>query len=188
MQFMDLVSYLSRSFGYAISASVLLSALGWLSGFRLDPGRIALVVSTCFVVFLAISPFPAPGGLDCSGGGPEIQTRPFGFLEAPARLWAARASFGAWLTDLTVTSTIMNVVFFAVVGASLGTQTTRLGRAVLFGSALTLGIEVAQLTGLFGLYPCRYRTVDVDDLMLNVAGVVLGVAAMRWLRPGQKTS
>lgn len=41
----------------------------------------------------------------------------------------------------------------------------------------TLGFELLQFTGLLGLYPVPYRLFDVDDLMLNTAGGVLGYAA-----------
>jgi glycopeptide antibiotics resistance protein len=38
---------------------------------------------------------------------------------------------------------------------------------------------VAQLTGLFGLYPCAWRTFEVDDLILNIGGLMAGFALMR---------
>ena len=42
--------------------------------------------------------------------------------------------------------------------------------------ATTLGFELMQYTGLLGLYPAPYRLFDVDDLMLNTAGGLLGYA------------
>ena len=39
---------------------------------------------------------------------------------------------------------------------------------------LSLVIELAQLTGLFFTYPGSYRLFDVDDLMLNTVGGLLG--------------
>lgn len=48
---------------------------------------------------------------------------------------------------------------------------------------LTLGLslvfELTQLSGLFGLYPRPYRLADVDDLMTNTLGGMVGY----WLRP-----
>ena len=35
-------------------------------------------------------------------------------------------------------------------------------------------IETAQLTGLFGIYPYAYRTFEVDDIIFNTLGGVLG--------------
>ena len=39
---------------------------------------------------------------------------------------------------------------------------------------LSLAIELAQLTGLFFIYPGSYRLFDVDDLMLNTLGGFAG--------------
>ena len=39
---------------------------------------------------------------------------------------------------------------------------------------LSLTIELAQLTGLFFIYPGSYRLFDVDDLMLNTLGGFAG--------------
>lgn len=40
--------------------------------------------------------------------------------------------------------------------------------------ALSLFYEVTQLTGLYGIYPHPYRIFDVDDLMMNTLGGVIG--------------
>jgi glycopeptide antibiotics resistance protein len=44
--------------------------------------------------------------------------------------------------------------------------------------ATTATIELSQITGLFEMYPCPYRTFDVDDLILNTAGAMVGYQAM----------
>lgn len=178
----SLLSYLSGAFGYALLLTVPILALLRCLGLSASWQRGALLLSTSFVVFLALSPFPDPAHLDCSEGGVALQLKPFAFLEAPGRLWSAKAPLGAWLTDLTITSTIMNVVFFALVGASVGTLTLRASPALLYGLALTVGIELSQFTGLYGLYPCRYRTVDIDDVMTNVTGVLIGALLVQWSR------
>jgi glycopeptide antibiotics resistance protein len=54
----------------------------------------------------------------------------------------------------------------------------------------TLMFEVTQITGIYGYYPCPYRTFDVDDLMLNASGAMVGYAIMPmfhdWLPDLQK--
>ena len=50
---------------------------------------------------------------------------------------------------------------------------------MLGGFGLSLTVELTQLTGLWGLYPCPYRQFDVDDLILNTTGVALGFAVVR---------
>ncbi|MFJ8264106.1 VanZ family protein [Rummeliibacillus sp. NPDC094406] len=39
---------------------------------------------------------------------------------------------------------------------------------------LTLFYELTQVTGIYGIYNCAYRIFDVDDLMLNTLGGVVG--------------
>ena len=45
---------------------------------------------------------------------------------------------------------------------------------LLSGFAATLLIELTQLTGIWGIYPCRYRTFDVDDMITNTLGAMIG--------------
>ncbi|MGA3676219.1 VanZ family protein [Lysinibacillus agricola] len=47
-------------------------------------------------------------------------------------------------------------------------------RAFLFSFLLTLFYEVTQVTGIYGIFNCAYRIFDVDDLMLNSVGALLG--------------
>lgn len=49
--------------------------------------------------------------------------------------------------------------------------------ALVAGFGLSLFFEITQLTGLYGLYSCPYRLFDVDDLMLNTSGTVIGFFA-----------
>ena len=46
---------------------------------------------------------------------------------------------------------------------------------VALGCALSCLIEATQYTGLFGLVPCTYRVVDIDDVIMNTLGAYLGV-------------
>ena len=47
-------------------------------------------------------------------------------------------------------------------------------KTLLFSFLLSLFFELTQLTGLYGIYPKPYRLFDVDDLMLNTLGGMLG--------------
>lgn len=69
----------------------------------------------------------------------------------------------------------MNMAFFVPFGV-FGRLLFRwkIGRTVLFGFGVSLLIEIAQLTGAFGIYPCSYRLFDVDDLLLNTLGAATG--------------
>ena len=48
--------------------------------------------------------------------------------------------------------------------------------AVGFLSAMFL--ELTQLTGIWGIAPCPYRTFDVDDIILNSSGFLAGWISM----------
>lgn len=45
---------------------------------------------------------------------------------------------------------------------------------MLVGFCISLIFEFTQLTGLFGIYPRPYRIFDVDDLIQNTAGFMIG--------------
>ena len=47
-------------------------------------------------------------------------------------------------------------------------------RTILFSFLLSLFYETSQLTALFGLYPGPYRLADVEDLICNTLGGVVG--------------
>lgn len=47
---------------------------------------------------------------------------------------------------------------------------------ILAGFFTALFFELTQLSGLYGIYSRSYRLFDVDDLMLNTAGALLGFA------------
>ncbi|MGG1663364.1 VanZ family protein [Brevibacillus sp. NRS-1366] len=47
-------------------------------------------------------------------------------------------------------------------------------RAFGLGFALSLFYEVTQVTGIYGIYNCPYRIFDVDDLILNSTGALVG--------------
>ena len=50
----------------------------------------------------------------------------------------------------------------------------------MIGFLASLLIEVTQLTGIFGLYPCAYRFFEVDDLITNTTGTLLGYWFFRY--------
>lgn len=51
-------------------------------------------------------------------------------------------------------------------------------KTVFFSFLLSLFFEITQLTGLYFIYPYPYRLFDVDDLIMNTLGGVLGFYIM----------
>lgn len=70
---------------------------------------------------------------------------------------------------------LFNVALFMPLGF-LAKVLYRMGWLPTFAVSLTATclIETAQLTGLFGLYPYAYRTFEVDDIICNALGGMLG--------------
>ncbi|RBP99657.1 VanZ family protein [Bifidobacterium xylocopae] len=88
-----------------------------------------------------------------------------------------------FLTDLTtgglgaLLQIGFNIVFFLPLGYIMGRVLRwRLRLALPVGFLVSLTIETAQLTGVFGLIGCAYRLFDVDDLLWNTTGAIVGFA------------
>lgn len=76
---------------------------------------------------------------------------------------------------------VLNVVLFVPLGFVMARWLRWEGWVVIpAGFLVSLTIECSQLTGFWGLYPCAYRHFDVDDLMTNTLGAILGWA-LAWL-------
>ena len=76
-----------------------------------------------------------------------------------------------------------NVVFFMPLGFLVAYWLRRsLGVALLVWLVTSLLIEATQGTGLWGVYPCPYRLADVDDLITNTGGALIGwtIGALAW--------
>lgn len=54
-------------------------------------------------------------------------------------------------------------------------------RCLLLALGLSLFFELTQVTGIYGIYDYPYRLFDVDDLMTNTAGGLLGFLVAEWL-------
>ena len=98
-----------------------------------------------------------------------------------------RSTWGPALRSPVVYEAIFNVMFTVPLGAYLCYLfRCRWWMALLIGMATTLLFETSQLTGLFGLYAHPYRLFDVDDLILNTTGTMLGfwlMIPLAWALP-----
>jgi glycopeptide antibiotics resistance protein len=117
-------------------------------------------------------PLPDPAELAracASGGGAEASLSPLGFLADGGRQGTSTVFDAGW------GQVLLNVALFVPFGVALGWRRSA-ARVALWALATTLLIELTQLTGLWFLYDCAYRTFDVDDLWAGVLGAVLGCA------------
>lgn len=78
-------------------------------------------------------------------------------------------------TDFAVLQLALNVLLFVPLGFFLRVLGGRgIVVALLVGFGISLIIETTQLTGVWGVFPCAYRVFDVDDLLTNTTGAVVG--------------
>ena len=121
--------------------------------------------------FMTILPLPARDSLqDMRPISELIQLIPF------ANFASIRQE--TLLRDIAVL--VFNVVLTMPLGFYLRTLFDfNLKRTVVAGLCVALFYEVSQLTGLFFIYPRPWRIFDVDDLMINTLGAVVGY----WLTP-----
>lgn len=147
-------------------------ALSYRRRGRLSAGRL-LLWSAALVYFWALwaytlLPLPSGAELQCVGTNLDV-------LEFVGTLRDAAGRPGRLLTDPAVLQLALNVVLFVPLGffvRVLGGRGTV--AALLTGLGTSLLIELTQLTGVWGVYSCAYRVFDVDDLLTNTVGAVIG--------------
>ena len=127
----------------------------------------------CFTLY----PMPADAAAYCAAHHLTPQLNPLQFI-------------GDIRTDglTAVLQIAFNIVFFLPLGFIMG----RIWRwplpvTAVLSFATSLFLETMQLTGLMGVFPCAYRLFDVDDLLWNTTGALIGPRAptshgSRWNR------
>lgn len=138
--------------------------------------RFAALLYVLALACYVLSPFPPLIERSCEiFGRLRPQWRPlagFDGVRWPAS-WQEAADL--LVTNGSVQQFALNVVLFVPLGVLLR-RSFRLGmlRVGVLGFAVSPAIELTQLTGVWGLYPCPYRMFDVDDLIANTAGALAG--------------
>jgi hypothetical protein len=147
---------------------------------RLGPGDLAVLVSAAvYGVSLwtyTLLPLPDAGDYTCQ----HAQTRLMAFADDIRRAaeqagYAGLGTPSELLRNRAFLQLVLNVVLFLPFGPFVRLITHRgVVVATALGLAVSLLIEVTQLTGVWGVYPCAYRLFDVDDLVTNTFGALLG--------------
>ncbi|WP_349425810.1 VanZ family protein [Microbacterium sp. LWS13-1.2] len=129
----------------------------------------AALVAVMAIWTYTLLPLPDPDAIRCAGVNVDVTGLAAEVRGALARRGAAAA------TDPAVAQLLLNVLLFVPLGFFIRVLSDRgVGTAVVVGFALSAFVEVTQLTGVWGLYPCAYRVFDVGDLLTNTLGAVLG--------------
>lgn len=155
---------------------------------RLPASRIlawfALLVSSCSIWTYTLLPGPNSESYSCR----RPQTN-FGQFVYDVRDRGV-GSFSELLTNQALLQFVFNIFLFLPLGFLVRYLWRRgLATILLVGFFASLLVELTQLTGIWGLYPCAYRIFDVDDLSANTLGAVLGfVFALPFTRKPPKVS
>lgn len=128
---------------------------------------VAALVYFCAIWTYTLFPLPDPDTLMCVGANTDV-------WQAVRDVEGARDR-GHAFTDPATLQLALNVLLFVPLGALVRILGGRgLPTAVLVGAATSLFIETTQVTGMWWIYECAYRVFDVDDLITNTLGAVLG--------------
>lgn len=126
--------------------------------------------------FLVILPLPTQDVYVPYAAHPQLV--PFSFVGEIAQEAHLTSDPGTWLAALTtpaVYQVLFNVLLTVPFGFFLRYYFHRSWWQVLIlGFLWTLFFEVSQVTGLFGIYQHPYRLFDVDDLITNTTGSMVG--------------
>ena len=136
-----------------------------------------------FVLYLLIAWFmvilPLPRIEDVAKmSGPWAQLVPFNFINDLKSVNFSLTDVRTWLSalkDSSIYTVLFNFVLTLPFGVYLRYYFNRKWWEVLVMSfMLSLFFEVTQLSCLFGIYPRPYRLFDVDDLIVNTTGGMIG--------------
>ncbi|MGZ7440501.1 VanZ family protein [Paenibacillus sp. TH7-28] len=136
-------------------------------------------------VFLIMLPFPATRHNPPLGES-AVQLVPFHFiqdiLKETSVVKGEPSSYWRLLKERAFLQVVFNVLLTVPFGMIMRYY-FRFGpiRCLLLSFLLSLFFEVTQLTGIFGFFDNAYRVFDIDDLMTNTLGGMIGFLAAEWL-------
>jgi glycopeptide antibiotics resistance protein len=143
---------------------------GRFTALRLLGAGAASVYVTTLIAYTLL-PLPISRETACT---PQLQLVPFHFV---ADIAAENPGSGvlALLTSRATLQVVFNVVLFVPLGIiARGFFSRTLPVTIALGVGTSLFIEATQYTGVWGIYSCAYRLADVDDVLTNSLGALIG--------------
>lgn len=127
--------------------------------------------------FLVILPLPSREEVSILTT-PTMQLIPFDFIKDLSNVSFNWTSFSSYI-NLIQNPAFYIVAFNILLTVPFGIYLRyyfecKWYQVLLFSFLLSLFFEITQLTGLYGIYPRPYRLFDVDDLILNTLGGIVG--------------
>lgn len=149
---------------------------------RLGINYMFLLYCICVIalVFFPLPTLAEQGRLS----GHQIQAVPFSFVGDIIRrtpfVWNQPQTYIPALTEKAVLQVVFNVLMTVPFGMYLRYNLHFSCKKIAVCSfGLSLFIEIAQLTGLFFMFSGSYRLCDVDDLIANTLGGIIGYAVVK---------
>lgn len=148
------------------------------------PIRVLIVYSFIFYLlcayFLVFLPLP-PIEEVAAYTSPTMQLIPFASLKefsmSSSLVWNDPSTYLVALNEPSLYLILCNILLTVPFGVYLRYYfQCNWKKTLLFTFLLTLSFECLQLSALFGIYPRPYRLFDVDDLITNTLGGMLGYA------------
>lgn len=133
-------------------------------------------------LFLVLLPLPQTRDT-CALQSPDTVhyiLRPFNFLDGLKELnlnWKSPRSYLSLIREPAFLEPVFNAILLFPLGVYLRYFFQKRGawlKTLLIAFSVSLFFEITQLTGIYGIYNCAYRLFDVDDLMFNTLGAVVG--------------
>lgn len=179
MSLPDLFSYLGLAGLFAVVPTVLSWAVLWGRRVASPLLKTLAIYPVFFFLVLSQYPLPARSQVDCSGGGVAPILKPLATFDHLARVYQTSAGLLDLLGNKVLQAAGMNFLLFVVIGLSFLYLLGRPAAALFAAFLVSLAAEVAQLTGLLGIYPCPYRYFEADDLLLNTSGAAVALLIAR---------
>jgi glycopeptide antibiotics resistance protein len=143
---------------------------------------IVYMITAWFMTILPLPPIEAVQNM----GSVQPNFKPFLLIET----FLNQSGFiftqpGTWFAAIC-SSSFFTVAFNVVLTIPFGVYLRKyfklsLPWVAVLGLLLSLFYEVTQYTGLYGIYPHAYRLADVDDLIVNTLGAIIGYFLEGWL-------
>jgi len=139
--------------------------------------------------YLTILPLPDPKTFDPTESTWDyINLIPFAFIRDflgdTTFRFTQPSTYLPTLREAAFYQPLLNILMTVPFGMYLGYYfKEKLLKTVLFAFLLSLFFELTQLSGLYGIYPHPYRLADVDDLILNTMGGLIGFFIYKRVSP-----
>lgn len=146
---------------------------------HLRPGRSILVAASVLYAAVLVAattlPLPSTDEMACqAASSDQWLTDPGSMLENATQALVTTGLLSP-TTRYELGLALGNILLFAPLGLLVAVWARRgpIVTAVL-AAGTSMVLETLQFTGLLGLYPCAYRQADLDDVLMNTIGALLG--------------